>query len=53
MDWKLVKRQLLKDPDVAREYAALAAEFAGAQSAIAARLKKNAAQSRSRRRKSL
>lgn len=40
MDWKLVKREMLKNLDVAREYAALEDEDQAARAIIDARLKK-------------
>ncbi|HYM14998.1 MAG TPA: helix-turn-helix transcriptional regulator [Dehalococcoidia bacterium] len=44
MDWKNVKRELLKNPDVKREYDALDAEFQLASSIIERRLAKGLSQ---------
>lgn len=44
MDWKDVKRELLKDPDVKREFDALETEFQLASSLIERRLAKGMSQ---------
>ncbi len=44
MDWKHVKREMLKDPATAREYAALDTEQALARSIISRRIEKGYSQ---------
>lgn len=44
MDWRELRRELLKDPDFKREYDALDAEFQLASSLIARRLAKGLSQ---------
>ncbi len=44
MDWTLVKRELLKNPDVAREYAALEDEDEAARAIISKHMEKERSQ---------